>query len=153
MNNSPTPATYFHRCAAWLRSVFVLALAPSPSVRAGTAVTLPAASVGCGLKGGGRSLGVLRHFESAVMPEIAGRGVLDLVHGGSSDLTLWPASLAEMRLAAEWLDTGSPATRDELYALCQSIDRAGAIAEWMYINRSDTVACLLLISAFRKTPS
>lgn len=138
-----------HRCVAWLRSVFVLALAPSPSVRAGTAVTLPEAAARCGLKGGGRSLGVLRHFESAVMPEVAGRGVLDLVHGGSSDLNMWPASLAEMRLASEWLDTGSPEIRDELYAMCQSVDRAGAIAEWMYINRSDVVACLLLISAFR----
>lgn len=81
------------------------------------AATGPAASARRGVRAGGTI--------ATVHP--AARGD-DRVHGGSCDLTRWPASLAEEQLAGEWLDTGDPATRDDLYAVCGSEDRAAAIA-------------------------
>jgi hypothetical protein len=47
--------------------------------------------------------------------------------GRTTDLDTCPASIVEQRLATEWLATGEPATRDDLYRVCGSIDRACAV--------------------------
>lgn len=120
----------------------------SPEV-CGTAVTLPAAPpVGAGLQGDVRSLGTLRRFEMAVMPELVSRGETELVHGGSDDLHTWPASLPERQLALDWIATGEPSIAADLYRLCGSDDRAAAICEQAYIDRRARQADELLARAF-----
>jgi hypothetical protein len=58
---------------------------------------------------------------AAVQPDLSGE---DRVHGGSHDLEAWPPSLAEQRIAADYLTTGDPAP---LYAVTGSEERAVAI--------------------------
>jgi hypothetical protein len=82
------------------------------------------------------------------MPAVAARTVEERVHGGSDDLLIWPPSAAELALAGEWLNTGSPDVRDDLYAVAQSEDRAGAICEKAYIDQRATAADELLARAF-----
>lgn len=102
-----------------------------------SAVTGPAAS-------GSRSVRAGDMF-AAVHVDFRGE---DRVHGGSANLTLWPASLPEQQLAGEWLDIGLPATRDELYAICGSIERACAIALDVRAGRREAEADRLLRRAF-----
>jgi hypothetical protein len=62
-----------------------------------------------------------------VCSELDGLGAAGRPHGGSDDLTVWPASMAEEVHATHWLATGDPAARDDLYAATGSEDRAFAI--------------------------
>jgi hypothetical protein len=120
---------------------------PPPGV-CGTAVALPAATPGCGLMSGGRSLDPLRRFELAVMPELVSRGVPELVHGGSDDMAVWPPSLPERQLAGEWNASGDPSVAADLYRLAGSEDRACAIAELVYVEDRAALADVLLARAF-----
>jgi hypothetical protein len=124
--------------------------APSEDHR--DAVAHPAAPARSRMPGDARSLGTLQRFESAVMPEVSGRGVPDLVHGGSDDLLVWPPSVVERQLAAEWCATGEPGLRDELYALAGSTDRAEAIGELVYLEQRIASADALLARAFGQEP-
>lgn len=120
----------------------------SPSDDHRDAVAHPAAPARGRMPGDVRSLGTLRRFESAVMPEVSVRGLPDLVHGGSDDLFVWPPSAVERQLAAEWCATGEPALRDELYALAGSVSRAEAIGELVYCEQRAVGANALLERAF-----
>jgi hypothetical protein len=72
----------------------------------------------------------------------------DPVHAGSDDLLMWPPSAVEQLLATEWVATGCPSVRDELYTVCQSVDRAAAICEKTYIDQRAQTADVLLARAF-----
>lgn len=114
----------------------------------------PLTAPACGpASGDARSLEAFRRFEFAVMPEVSGRGVPDLVHGGSDDLLLWPPSAPERALALEWCATGRLDIRDDLYALAGSEDRGGAIAELVYTEQRAAGADLVLDRAFGPAPS
>jgi hypothetical protein len=117
----------------------------------GTAVALPAVLACSGSQSDARSLGTLRRFESTVMPELVSRGVPELVHGGSDDLLLWPASLVEQQHAADWIATGDPKIAATMYLLCGSEDRAAAICEQAYIAGRARLADELIARAFGVT--
>lgn len=72
----------------------------------------------------------------------------DPVHAGSDDLLMWPPSSVEQLLASEWVGTGCPNVRDELYTVCQSVERAAAICEKAYIDQRAQTADELLARAF-----
>lgn len=134
-----------------MRDIFTRLFVPrrlSSPEACGAAVALPAAPARGGSTGDARSLGTLRRFEMAVMPELVSRGETELVHGGSDDLHTWPASLPEQQLALDWIATGEPSIAADLYRLCGSEDRAVAICEKAYIDQRARLGDELLARAF-----
>jgi hypothetical protein len=133
-----------------VQAVHLLLFVPRvpPPGPCGTAVALPAVLACSGSQSDARSLGTLRRFESAVMPELVSRGVPDLVHGGSDDMAAWPPSLPERQLASEWNAWGDPSVAADLYRLAGSEDRACAIAELVYVEDRAALADVLLARAF-----
>lgn len=100
-------------------------LHPVPQPGTGAAATRPCPSPSDRTSGGGTIAAV--HTSAGV----------ERVHGGSDDLDLWPASLAELELADRWLTTGDLSVAAELYDLCGSQDRAVLIAlDVRHMNRA-----------------
>jgi len=124
----------------------LLAARTTPSDRAAR-VALPAPPAGVGSQGDAPS-----PYRRRVMLDIAQRPPVETVHNGSDDLLVWPPSTVEVELATRWLVSGHPAVRDDLYRVCQSEDRAAAIAEKVHIDRRAVAADRLLARAFGVAP-
>ena len=125
----------------------LLAARTTPSDRAAR-VALPTPSrTGVGSQGDAPS-----PYRRRVMLDIALRPPVETVHNGSDDLLVWPPSAVEVELATRWLVSGHPAVRDDLYRVCQSEDRAAAIAEKVRIDRRAVAADRLLARAFGVAP-
>ncbi len=125
----------------------LLAARTTPSDRAAR-VALPTPSrTGVGSQGDAPS-----PYRRRVMLDIAQRPPVETVHNGSDDLLVWPPSTVEVELATRWLVSGHPAVRDDLYRVCQSEDRAAAIAEKVRIDRRAVAADRLLARAFGVAP-
>lgn len=97
---------------------------PVPQPAADAAVTLPStAATAAASRRSSRSRG--GGMFAAVHSDLRG---VDRVHGGSPDLVTYPPSIAEERLAFEWLTSGDPIVGHRLKEIACSEDRAVAVA-------------------------